>query len=154
MSLGSKIKELRKLKKMTQSELADIIGVKTITIRKYESNEREPNMETLKKIAKALNISPIEFFDFNDLTETETHVLLSKMVGNGNIVDPLDSKVLSSLNSIFKFAGELYGEDLFVNDGENYMLSEDFSELAMNITDLIKNKINKLILLKEKNTNK
>ena len=56
MTLGPKIKKLRKIKKMTQKELADIIGVKTITVRKYESGEREPNIKILQKIAGALEI--------------------------------------------------------------------------------------------------
>lgn len=55
--LGTKIKEIRKQKKITQKALADVLGIAEITIRKYESNEREPNLEMLQKIATALEVS-------------------------------------------------------------------------------------------------
>lgn len=55
MSVGSRIKKIRKERGLTQSELAELVGVKTVTIRKYESDEREPNLETLKKICASLN---------------------------------------------------------------------------------------------------
>lgn len=72
MSLGAKIKKLRKTKKMTQKELADIIGVKTITIRKYESDEREPKIEVLEKIASALDTNIWELLDTQN--NTNIHV--------------------------------------------------------------------------------
>lgn len=57
MGLGENIKQLRKNKGLTQKELGELVGVKAITIRKYESNEREPNVDTLNKIATALGVT-------------------------------------------------------------------------------------------------
>lgn len=57
MDLGSNIKKNRKLKDLTQKELANLVGVTASTITKYENNSLEPNIDTIGKIATALNTS-------------------------------------------------------------------------------------------------
>lgn len=57
MTLGYRIKEARKDAKLTQSQLAEKCGVATITIRQYESEKREPRLDTLRNIATALGVS-------------------------------------------------------------------------------------------------
>ena len=56
-SLEKKIKIYREKKKMTQTEIAEILGVKPATISKYESNTLEPNIESIKKLAEIFEIS-------------------------------------------------------------------------------------------------
>lgn len=56
MSLGENIKNIRKNIKMKQSELAEKLDVTTRTIQNYESGNREPNIETLKKMAEILDV--------------------------------------------------------------------------------------------------
>ena len=48
--LGEKIKLYRESKKMTQVEIADLLGVRPATVSKYESGALEPNIESLKKL--------------------------------------------------------------------------------------------------------
>ena len=55
--LGEKIKTYRENKNMTQNEVADILGVKSATISKYETNTLEPNIESIKKLAEIFEIS-------------------------------------------------------------------------------------------------
>lgn len=55
--LGEKIKTYRENKNMTQNEVSDILGVKSATISKYESNKLEPNIESIKKLAEIFEIS-------------------------------------------------------------------------------------------------
>ena len=54
---GDKIKLYRENKKMTQNEVADILGVSSATISKYESGALEPNIESLKRLAELFEIS-------------------------------------------------------------------------------------------------
>lgn len=54
---GSRIKETRKLRGLTQQEVADAAGMSVMTIRRYESGERTPNIESLRKIAGAMGCS-------------------------------------------------------------------------------------------------
>ena len=44
------LKEARERRSMTQKEVADIIGVAKSTYSLYESGNREPNVQTIKKI--------------------------------------------------------------------------------------------------------
>ena len=55
--LGEKIKKYRENKKMTQNEVAEVLGVKPATISKYETNTLEPNIESIKKLAEIFEIS-------------------------------------------------------------------------------------------------
>ena len=71
LNIGERIKIIRKERKMTQKELADKIGMAEITIRQYENNKREPNSNTIKKIAKTLNIAPPLLFWDRFKTEAE-----------------------------------------------------------------------------------
>ena len=57
MSFSKKLKELRKRHKITQENLANIIGVERSSIGKYESSTTIPSNETLIKIANYFNVS-------------------------------------------------------------------------------------------------
>ncbi|MDU7363911.1 helix-turn-helix transcriptional regulator [Clostridium sp.] len=58
--LGDRIKEARKNKGFSQKEFANILEIPVSTLANYENNHREPNIETLEKIAKNLSISTNE----------------------------------------------------------------------------------------------
>lgn len=51
------LKNLRIKNNLTQKELAEKIGTKQRTYCTYENGTREPNIETLKKIANFYNVS-------------------------------------------------------------------------------------------------
>lgn len=61
--LGEKIKSYRENKNMTQNEIADILGVKSATVSKYESGTLEPNIESLKKLAEIFEVSVDELLN-------------------------------------------------------------------------------------------
>ena len=52
-----RLQEIRKSEKITQMQLADIIGVKANTISQYESGIREPNIRTLIDLADLFDVS-------------------------------------------------------------------------------------------------
>lgn len=62
MTTGQNIHHFRLLKQMTQAQLADAIGTTTQNISQYERGVRNPKLETLRKIALALdcNISDLD----------------------------------------------------------------------------------------------
>ena len=57
-SLGERVKFYREQKQLYQVELADIIGVSTGYIGSIEQGARSPSLNLLKKLARALKISP------------------------------------------------------------------------------------------------
>ena len=60
MTVSENIRNLRKQNGITQKELAKRSGIAEITIRKYENNDRQPKIEQIEKIAKALEVLPVD----------------------------------------------------------------------------------------------
>lgn len=52
MSLGEKIKLLRKSKNLTQNELGKLLNVSFQAVSKWEKNLSQPDIETIKKICE------------------------------------------------------------------------------------------------------
>lgn len=55
--IGNKIKELRKMKSLTQIQLAHALNVATGTIGNWEVDARDPDLTMLTKIADYFNVS-------------------------------------------------------------------------------------------------
>jgi len=64
MSLGMRIKTLRKALEITQQQLADKTDVSRIYIQALESNRRLPSMKVLNRLASALEV------DVTDLVQS------------------------------------------------------------------------------------
>lgn len=69
--LGKRIQELRKARKYTQEELAEMIGIGTPNISNFETGKFSPAVETLEKLAKALNVEVYELYLFKPLKSSE-----------------------------------------------------------------------------------
>ena len=52
MTLGQKIKKLRNDKNLTQKDLADQVHVTFQTVSKWENDENEPDIATLRELSK------------------------------------------------------------------------------------------------------
>ena len=63
MTVGERIKNLRMQKGFTQKKLATLCGLATGTIQQYELEKRKPKIETLRRIADALDVSLAELYD-------------------------------------------------------------------------------------------
>ena len=70
MRLGTKIKELRKKKGLTQIELSERTGLTERTIQRIENHEVEPSKHSLKEIGNVLNYNLIEQ-KFDDMTKKQ-----------------------------------------------------------------------------------
>ena len=55
--LGEKIKKYREAKKITQAEIAELLGVSPATVSKYEAGTLEPNIESIKKLSELFDVS-------------------------------------------------------------------------------------------------
>ena len=88
--VGEKIKTYRERKNMTQSEIAEILGVKPTTISKYEAGTLEPNIESLKKLSEIFEISVDELikddkFDISNINILEILKEQKDMKLKGNL---------------------------------------------------------------------
>ncbi len=84
--LGQKIKYFRKAKKLTQEQLAELVGMEPNSISIIESGRNFPTLNSLEKIAKALDIELNILFRYNS---NKT---------NSEIIDNINSE-LNKLNN-------------------------------------------------------
>ena len=66
MNIGHRIKELRELKKLTQEDLGNIIGVNKATINRYETGVIDIKRTTAIKLSKVLDVSPAYIMGWED----------------------------------------------------------------------------------------
>lgn len=95
MSLGSRIKSLRKAQNLTQQKLADKVEVSRIYVQALESNRRLPSMKLLQRLAPALDVEVTDLL--MDLTSPDKpgRVQLEAMLDNGELEIWYRSKKLS-----------------------------------------------------------
>ena len=109
MTLGEKIKYLRKQKKITQEELAKTIGAVRGTLANWEIDVASPDKEMLIKIAdffkvttdyllgreeKSIDYSPLEKFikDFQKLPDKERKEAVKRLINLALEEDPSNKK--------------------------------------------------------------
>lgn len=65
-NFNENLKNARERKGMSQKDVAEEIGVAKSTYSLYESGNREPNVQTIKRIADVLNVSADDLLGLND----------------------------------------------------------------------------------------
>lgn len=65
-NFNENLRTARERKGFSQKEVAENIGVAKSTYSLYESGNREPNVQTIKKIADILNVSADELLGIED----------------------------------------------------------------------------------------
>ncbi|MDI9561810.1 MAG: helix-turn-helix transcriptional regulator [Pseudomonadota bacterium] len=64
MTIAEKLKKLRSLRQVTAAELSQLSGVHQTTISAIENKRHvSPGIETIERLAKALKVSPLYFFE-------------------------------------------------------------------------------------------
>ena len=71
MTVGEKIKQVRKSAGLTQKELGERLGISYQTVAQWENNLRNPKQETLQRIASALNVSTRSLQESVKSTDTD-----------------------------------------------------------------------------------
>jgi transcriptional regulator with XRE-family HTH domain len=66
MHIGQKIKKLRELKNLTQTHVAEKLGVSQSAYSKMELGESEVTFNRLEKISEVLEMKPEEVIAFNE----------------------------------------------------------------------------------------
>lgn len=131
MNIGKKIKKYRKLKKLTQKQLANQIEISEMSIRRYERGERQPTVDVLNLIANALDIDTSELLvSPEDYSEDIRPFVPASLYKGKEYTDNLFDELLSIEKQI-----RLYEDNADFNS-----LINGFS----NYIELLKNKISKI----------
>lgn len=86
LNLARTIKKYRKARKLTMEQLSEKSGINLSTLKKYETDNRNPKLEQLSKIAEALEVSVFEFLDIEVNSVNDIISLVNKM----NIATDID----------------------------------------------------------------
>lgn len=73
--MTNRIKEIRKEKGLTQAQLAEKLGVFQSVVQKVESGTVDLDLKWMKKLSKALDVSPLELLPDEFITRDEVDIL-------------------------------------------------------------------------------
>ena len=82
--LGKRIQEIRKRKKLTQENVAELINIETGSLSNIENGKYYPTAENLEKILNVLEISPNELFHFEHLQDSDSMIREINQILNQN----------------------------------------------------------------------
>lgn len=103
MSIGLKIKQLRKQKGWSQEKLGEAIKVSKGQISLYENNENTPPMDKIEKLAKVLGVSISEIADPESLDKLnkspENESIHDKYIKALERISELNEEIKSGLRS-------------------------------------------------------
>ena len=108
-TVGDRIRELRKARKLNQDELAELALLNRVTVAKYEAGRVEPGAQALSRLADALEVSVDELLGrseedevFGSQTKTP-QTLEARIVSFGMDRLPKDEreKILSILQTMY-----------------------------------------------------
>ncbi|MDZ8106578.1 MAG: helix-turn-helix transcriptional regulator [Nostoc sp. DedQUE12a] len=63
---GRKLRQIRRLKNLTQQQLAEATGISVEFLSNIERGINAPSFDTLEKLVEVLNVSYVELFDFQE----------------------------------------------------------------------------------------
>lgn len=110
--LGRRITELRESRKMTQEELAKKLNISRASLSHYEKNRREPDYETLQKIADYFQVSIDYMFG---------RTANSKEILDEQVRDFVDSLELSDSNILESFTLTIDGRELTDEEARRFI---------------------------------
>lgn len=107
-TLADRLKELRKSKKLTQTELGKILGVGKTTISMYETNNSTPNDEIKMKISEYFNVS-LDYLlgktDFKNYTD-DSNITIA--LNSNTDYDDLPDEAIKEINNFIDYVKEKY----------------------------------------------
>ena len=100
MSIGRNISYFRQQQGLTQQQLADVLGINKMAISNYEKGKRQPSIETVKAISKALGISLMQFMAYSEGVELSA--------GHFQNTDLLTAAQKKSIEAQIRYAAQRY----------------------------------------------
>ena len=114
MTIGQTIKLYRKEKNLTQSELAELIGVSTQAISKWETDSGMPDISQLIPLARVLEISTDNILGYTDLEFEKEVTELRQKFGGINFISDLN-----------------YAQELYILTSKFFNRHPDVSDIAV-----------------------
>lgn len=98
ISLGNRIRNLRREHDMSQEDLSFALEIQASSLSSIETGKSYPSYTTIMKLCEVFRILPKELFDFNLTTvDSEQQDIIHEL---NTVLPELDSEKLHYLNSI------------------------------------------------------
>ncbi|MGZ9899195.1 cupin domain-containing protein [Shewanella gaetbuli] len=133
MDIGASLKSVRKMRGLSQRELAKRAGVTNSTISMIEKNSVSPSVSSLKKVLAGIPMSLVEFFSIEEGTVGEQKVVYRSEelldIGTGDLVYKLigrdfPNRAMSIMHETYP-PGTSTGDEMLQHHGEEgaYVIS-------------------------------
>lgn len=123
-NLARTIKKYRKARKLTMEQLSEKSGINLSTLKKYETDNRNPKLEQLSKIAEALEVSVFEFLDLeiksvNDIISLVNKINITTDIDNDKVCISFKNKEIN--NCLKEYAVDYKKDNILIEKTEtNY----------------------------------
>lgn len=128
MDVGARLQTIRKLKGLSQRELAKRAGVTNSTISMIEKNSVSPSISSLKKVLSGIPMSLVEFFSLDLADESVTQVVYkaSELIDISSGANTVSMRLIGKAHPsrAIAFLDETYppgsdtGMDMLAHEGE------------------------------------
>ncbi len=165
MSIGDNIRNFRKERGLSQLQLGERLKVSQQMIGQFENNANPPKLETLQKIATALDISLEQLLDINYFDTTMNLNTIKKQLSQIEVVESyLDLLGFSIKSNVTKWHWEDDSKEVQIVDDTEYILSKDgysatftqeeMDKLQVETKELIEGKFYKKLMKGQHNKSK
>ena len=101
--LGERLRYLRELRGLTQKQLAHLANVSQATIAHVEKSTKDPSVETMRKLAEALDVHVATLFSTNDVYVFDLKRLRRKY----NKADKLTPHLYMAVGRVVQYAKDI-----------------------------------------------
>ena len=109
-TFGDHLKDIRSGKGISQGQLADMIGIHSTHISRYERNQTNPSVDVVKKLADVLEVSTDDLVYGPDQEKAKTKIgdseLLSMFAKAQQLNDP-DKDAIKAMLKAFLFQKDM-----------------------------------------------
>jgi len=111
MDIGSKIRDIRKIRGLTQQDIADKLGVKKNTISQWESGARNMSLEQTIQFAKVVGVT-LDYFNDNSPERTLFQLMaqLESVFSSAAIPESDKDKAYQDIMKIYLRSKEMAAE--------------------------------------------
>lgn len=102
-NLGERIRYLREQRNLTQKALAELAKISQATVAHIEKHTKDPSVQTLQKVAEALDVHVATFFSTNEVFVFDLKRLRRKY----NDVNKLTPHLYMGLGKVVQFAKDI-----------------------------------------------
>lgn len=96
-TLGTKLRKLRDNKKMSQSEIADLLGVSQSAYNKWEADQARPNTDNLVRIADLHETSIYDLLDEKSIVQNNADKAIGNIQGNVTINHTISEELIDNI---------------------------------------------------------